>query len=129
MTTWTNDELDEIGGAEELTIASVLADGTLSEPTIIWVVRLGDDLYVRSYLGRGSKWFRRVQARHEGHIRAGGVEAQVAFVEEPDPPINDQIDALYRAKYSHHSKSVVDSVMTPEARSATIKLVPRPEPA
>ena len=42
MTTWTNDELNKIGTAEELKIASLRADGTLRKPVIIWVVRFGD---------------------------------------------------------------------------------------
>ena len=72
-------------------------DGTLRNPVIIWAVRLGDDLYVRSVNGRGSAWFRGAQVRHEGHIRAGGVEKEVACVEETAPNLNDQIDAAYRA--------------------------------
>ena len=32
---------------------------------------------------------------HAGHIRAGGVEKDVTFVEEPAPYINDQIDTAY----------------------------------
>jgi hypothetical protein len=125
MDAWTSDELEAIGTSEELRIASLQADGSLSRSTIIWVVRLGDDLYVRSYLGRGSNWFRRVQARHEGHIQAGGIDKDVTLVEVADASINDELDAQYRAKYSHHSQSVVESVMTPDARSASIKLVPR----
>ena len=96
MTAWTSDELNKIGTAEELRIASLRADGTLRKPVIIWVVRLGDDLYVRSVNGRTSAWFRGVQTRHEGHIQAGGVEKDVTFVEEADPEINDQIDAAYQ---------------------------------
>ena len=125
MATWTYDELEKVGAAEELKIASLRADGTISRWTIIWVVRLGDDLFVRSYLGRRSSWFRRALASHEGQISAGGVAKDVAFVEIPDPAVNDEIDAQYRTKYSRHSKSVVDSVMTSDARSATMKLVPR----
>jgi hypothetical protein len=49
MPNWTNDELNKIGTAEELEIAPVREDGTLRKPTTIWVVRVGDDLYVRSY--------------------------------------------------------------------------------
>ena len=45
-----------------------------AKPVTIWVVRLGDDLYVRSVNGRTSAWFRGTQVRHEGHIQAGGVE-------------------------------------------------------
>ena len=54
MTTWTSNELNKIGKAEELQIASLRRDGTLRKPVIIWVVRLGDDLYVCSVYGRGS---------------------------------------------------------------------------
>jgi hypothetical protein len=125
MTTWTSVELDKIGKAEELQVASLRRDGTLRNPVTIWVVRLGDDLYVRSYKGRASAWFRGVQDRHEGRIRAGGVEKDVTFVEEAGSGINDQIDAAYRAKYRRYAASIVNSIISPEARSATIKLVPR----
>ena len=60
MSTWTSDELDRIGGAEELELASVRRDGTLRKPVTIWVARHGDDLYVRSVYG-GSSWFRGVE--------------------------------------------------------------------
>jgi len=124
MTTWTNDELNRIGTAEELQIASLRRDGTLRKPRTIWVVRLGDDLYVRSVNGRTSDWFRGVQTRHEGHIRAGGVEKDVTFVED-DSDLNDQIDEAYRTKYHRYVGRILDSILTPEAQSAMIKLVPR----
>jgi len=125
MTAWTNDELNKIGTAEELQIASLRRDGTLRKPTTIWVVRVGDDLYVRSVNGRTSAWFRSVQVRHEGHIRAGGVEKDVTFVEDAGLEINDQIDAAYRTKYRRYAASIIDSIISPTARTATIKLVPR----
>jgi len=124
MTTWTNEELTKIGTAEELLIASLRSDGTLRKPVIIWVVRLGDDLYVRSVYGRTSAWFRGTQVRHAGRIQAGGVNKDVTFV-DADPDINDQIDAAYRAKYRRYAESIINSIVSPEARSATIKLVPR----
>jgi hypothetical protein len=124
MTTWTSEELEKIGTAEELQIASLRRDGTLRKPVIIWVVRLGDDLYVRSVNGRTSAWFQGTQVRHEGHIRAGGVEIDVTYVEETDPGINDRIDAAYRTKYNRYPQYVAPMVI-PEARATTTKLVPR----
>lgn len=124
MTTWTSDELDKIGTAEELEIAPRRRDGTRRNPVTIWVVRHGDDLYVRSVNGPSAAWFRGTQARHEGHIQAGGIDKDVAFV-DADPDINDQIDAAYRTKYRRYAQSIVNSIVTPKARSATIKLVPR----
>jgi hypothetical protein len=124
MTTWTSDELNKIGTAEELQIASLRRDGTLRNPVTIWVVRLGDDLYIRSVYGRTSAWFRGAQVRHEGHIRAGGVDKDVIFV-DADPDINDQIDAAYRTKYRRYAARIISTIVSPEARSATIKLMPR----
>ena len=123
MTTWTSEELNKIGTAEELRIASLQSDGTLRQPVTIWVVRIGDDLYVRSVNGRTSAWFSGVQARHEGHIQAGGVEKDVTFLEEAGLEINKQIDAAYHAKYRRYPSSV-DHINSPEARLATIRLVP-----
>ena len=125
MITWTSDELNKIGKADELQIASLRRDGTLRNLVTIWVVRVGDDLYVRSVNGRSSAWFRGVQTQHAGHIQAGGVEKDVTFVEEADPDINHQIDAAYRAKYRQYAAQYVDPIVAPPARSATIKLVPR----
>ena len=125
MTTWTKDELDKIAAADELQIASLRPDATLGKPVTIWVVRIGDDLYIRSYKGRGGSWFRAAQAHHAGRIRAGGVEKEVTFVDETDPGINDEIDAAYRTKYRGYSAQYVDPMVAAEARSTSIKLVPR----
>lgn len=125
MTAWTSEELNKIGRAEELQIASLRRDGTLRNPVTIWVVRAGGDLYVRSVYGRSSAWFRGAQARHQGQVRAGGVNKDVTFIEEPAPDINDQIDAAYRTKYHRYATSIISTIVSPEARSATIKLVPR----
>ena len=125
MTTWTADELNRIGKAEELEIASLRSDGTLRKRVTIWVVRIGDDLYVRPVNGRTSAWFRGTQVRQEGSIQAGGIDKDVTFVEETDTAINTQIDAAYRTKYRRYAANIVNTVLTPGAKSATIKLLPR----
>ena len=127
MMAWTNEELDGIGAAEELQIASLRRDGTLRKPVIIWVVRVGDDFYVRCVNGREGAWFRGVQTRYEGHIWAGGVEKDVTFLEESDPDINAKIDEAYLSKYQRYPQWVAPMV-TSEVRAATLKLVPRPTP-
>ncbi len=123
MTMWTSDELDKIGKRDELTLASVRGDGTLRRPVTMWVVRDGDDVYVRSVNGRGSSWFRGALDRHEARIRAGGVEKDVLLTESDD--VNDEVDAAYQAKYGTRYPTIVPSIVRPDARAATLKLVPR----
>jgi hypothetical protein len=124
MSEWTSSELDKIGTAEELQIASLRRDGTLRKPVIIWVVRLGDDIYVRSVNGRTSGWFSGVLTRHEGRIWAGGVEKDVRFEEVSDLDTNQKIDQAYLAKYRRYPQYVAPMVVD-LSRAATIKLVPR----
>jgi hypothetical protein len=123
-TAWTSEELARMGDAEELQIAPRRRDDTLRNPLPVWVVRHGDDLYVRSVNGPTAAWFRGAQARHEGHVRAGGVDKDVTFV-DVDGGLDDQIDAAYRAKYGRRYPTIVPSIVGDKARSATIKLVPR----
>ncbi len=125
MTTWTSDEVTRIGEAEELEIASLRRNGTLRSPVTIWVVRHDDDLYVRSVNGPTAAWFRGAQVRHEGHIQAGGVAKDVTFA-DANRDIDDRIDDAFRTKYSRYSETTISRITSPEARSTTIKLVPRP---
>lgn len=124
MATWTSEELKSIGTAEELQIAGRRSNDTLRKPVTIWVIRLGDDLYVRSVNGRTSAWFSGVQMQYKGHIRAGGVDKDVSFIEETGQEINDRIDEVYRTKYHRYAASIIDHINSPGARSATLKLVP-----
>ena len=123
MAAWTQDELKRIGTAEELEIAPQRSDGSQRSPVPIWVVRVGDDLYVRSYRGSGGAWFRAALASGAGRIQAGGAEKEVAFVAEADPAANDQVDAAYRAKYGRYPQ-YVSPMLTPAVRATTLKLTP-----
>ena len=124
MSAWTSGELERIASADELEIASVRRDGTLRKPVTVWIVRLGDDLYVRSVKGPTGAWFRGTQARHEGRIQAGGVDRDVTFV-EADTALSNEVDRAYRTKYRRYAAKIVNSVLTPGARSATLRVVPR----
>ncbi len=124
MTTWTRDVLDRIGEAEEIDIAPLRRDGTPRKPVTIWVVRVGDDLYVRSARGHDGLWFRAAQASLKGRILVGGAEHDIALVPESDPGLNDRIDVAYRTKYRHWPQYVAP-MLTAEVRTTTLKLVPR----
>jgi len=123
MTSWTNDELTRIEHAEELRMAPARSDGTPRTPVPIWVVRDGDDLYVRSFRGSAGAWYRAARASHEGRIRSGGVDKDITLVEVTDPGVNDRIDTAYRTKYGRHGARYIDPMVA--SRDTTLKLVPR----
>lgn len=98
MSVWTENELVTIGNAEELHIASLRREGTFTNPTTIWVVRVVDRLFVRSVHGVTADWYRATQRTHEGHITAGGMTCDVTFT-TADAASVDRVDAAYRTKY------------------------------
>jgi hypothetical protein len=122
-TSWTSDELSRIEAAQELEIAPLRRDGTLRKAVPIWVVRAGEDLYVRAAYGPGTGWHRVARTSHKGRVRAGGVEKHVT-IEDIDDAVNDRVDAAHRAKYREHAESIVDGITDPQARSTTLRLVP-----
>ncbi len=124
MATWTDEELTRVADAEELKLASARPDGALRRYVTMWVVRAGDDLYVRSAYGPNNPWFRRAKASGVGRIRAGGLERDVTFA-EPAPGVHAAIDAAYHSKYDRYGPRIVGSVVGPDAEAMTIKLVPR----
>jgi hypothetical protein len=125
MSGWTPAELDRIGGADELQVASRRPDGSLRGFTTIWVARLGDQLYVRSAYGPDNGWYVRAKAPGEGRIRAGGVERDVAF-EAPGADIATDLTRAYHAKYDRYGPRIVGSVTGPGAYDVTVRLVPLP---
>lgn len=92
----------------------------------IWVVRSGDDLYVRSAFGRSNGWFRRALSSGDGRIRAAGIDRAVDF-EEPDSAVDDDLHRAFHEKYDAFGPSIVGPVVSEEAARSTIRLVPRSE--
>ena len=60
-------------------------------------------------------------------VRAPGMDQSELgkIATEADDTLSDVIDRAYRAKYRHYAANIVKSVLTPQARSATLRLVPR----
>lgn len=124
MTTWTNEELDAIGDADELRIAALRPDGTLRNPVTIWVVRKDNELYVRSYKGASAGWYRGTQVSHQGHVQAGGIDKDVTFV-DVGHDLDGPIDQAYKAKYRRFGGQYVDPMVARPAQETTLRLVPR----
>lgn len=114
---WTDDELTRIGETTEHRLAARRPNTTM------WVVRVDDDLYVRSAGRPDRPWYRHAIASRTGHIRAGGIEREVVFG-EADPSVHD---AANHAKYDRYGPGPVSHVTGPNAHPVTLRLV-RSEP-
>lgn len=126
MTTWSSHELNRIGDAQELQLASARVDGSVGHYTTMWVVRVGDEIYVRSAGGPKRAWYRHAKTSGAGRIRAAGVERDVAFG-EATADAHTAIDTAYHRKYDEYGPNIAGHVVGPTATAVTIRLVPAPD--
>jgi hypothetical protein len=123
MAKWNTSDLASIGTANELDVATVRSDGTLGPYTTIWVVPVGDEIFVRSYRGRTGAWFRRAEQTRHGRIRTREIERDVTFEPVSDAD-QDAIDDAYRHKYARHGDTYVETMVSPATKAATLRLTP-----
>lgn len=123
MTEWTLEDLVAIDAHDEVQITSVRADGSLRPFITIWIVRVGDDLLVRSAYGPDNGWYRRARTSGTGRIRAGTIERDVSF-EDPDPAADQALHDAYHAKYDRYGPGNVRTVTSAGAARTTLRLVP-----
>jgi hypothetical protein len=123
MSTWQPDELDRLGRAEEVGVASRRPDGTLRGFVTIWAVRVGDAIYIRSAYGFDNPWFQRALRSGQGRIRTAGLEQDVTF-ETSEPELANDVTAAYHAKYDRHGPRIVGTVVSGEAVRSTLRVMP-----
>src|SRR3954453_5234872 len=96
-------------------------DGSISRRPI-WVVVMGGDAYVRSYLGPRGDWYRRARADGGAEIDLDGRTIEVGVQPVNDEDLNRQVSEAYRAKYGASSPESTESIVTPEVTGTTLRL-------
>jgi hypothetical protein len=123
MKDWAIEQLHTIVKADDLHIAPFRKDGkTPGTPTWIWCVEVDGNLYVRGYNGTSSSWYQSAVQQRGGRIVAAGMTLDVSF-ETVSGPVNDRIDAAYKAKY--HGSPYLPAMISERACAATIRISPR----
>ncbi len=117
---WQAAELDLLDRTGEIAISSRRADGSYSPWWLIWIVRVGGDVFVRSTDGPDKIWFRNAIRRGRGRIRAGDTVLETTFVDHR-AAAQDDITAAYRAKYR---SSVPWSLNRASTSTSTIRVLP-----
>jgi hypothetical protein len=122
MTNWQQAAFDEIDGNEELTLV-VSREGKPTKRVPVWVVTVDGAVYVRSYKGVTSMWFRRVEADpHQAlGLSTGDVGVTFENVDRTDH-VNHAISAAFTAKYKKYD--YVSAMSEPAAVEATLRILP-----
>jgi hypothetical protein len=126
---WTVDDIARIGSADELRIAVQSPDGTLRNWVPIWVVSVGEQVYVRTWYRRDNGWFGQVVDTARARIRVPGLEITVTVDDvgsDLASEVRRSIDTAYLAQYGRFGGATVDRMVTDEAAATTLRLTPEP---
>ncbi|MGI9071511.1 MAG: DUF2255 family protein [Bryobacteraceae bacterium] len=122
MRAWSRDELQKIAETDGLHISPFREDGkTYGTPTWIWSVVVDNELYVRAYNGKSSRWYQAALRQKRGRITAAGMRKKVSF-EAVEGAVNNQIGDAYRTKYK--GSPYLDPMIGARVRAATVRIEP-----
>jgi hypothetical protein len=126
IATWSPEELNSIGAAVELHIAVRRPDGRLRRWTPIWVVRVDEQVYVRTWYRRENGWFGHALLSRRARIRVPGLVGDVTIEDlgQGEAELQAGVDAAYLAKYGHQG---AESMETAAAAATTLRLAPDPQ--
>ena len=113
--------LRHLADVQEIRIGFRRPDGSTGS-TPVWVVQVGDDVFVRSVNGPAGGWYRRLRADPDGEVRDAGHVHPVHA-----EPVSDEttIEAVTRAYASKYADSpYVQSVLNDRSAAATLRLQP-----
>ena len=89
---------------------------------IIWVVAVGDALFVRSFLGADAGWYKSVLAKGEAALEHGRRKVPMRATAVTDRTTIDAVSQAYLAKYA--SSSYAPKMVRDEILQTTLRLEP-----
>ena len=92
--------------------------------TIIWVVTVNGDVFVRSVRGEKGRWYWEVSANPSAALHAGDNRIPVRAVPVTDDPTVGAVSEAYRSKYGRTSPGSTRAMLQPETLPTTLKLEP-----
>lgn len=92
--------------------------------TIVWVVVVDGEVYVRSVRGRKSRWYREISSNPEGAVLVGERRIPVRAVPVSDEATVDAVSEAYRRKYEETWPGPTAAMLRPDVLPTTLKLSP-----
>jgi len=124
---WKPETLTALADALEVDVTPIGADGSRRPSRTIWSIRVGDELYVRSWKGPGAAWFQDALASGQGELAVtGGGASQLVSFEEVDAaaPVQQQISATFLTKYA--ADGYASSMNEQGPLESTLRVIPHP---
>jgi hypothetical protein len=92
--------------------------------TIIWVVVVEGEVFVRSVRGQRGRWYREISSNPEGALHLEDNCIPVRAASATDGATVDAVSAAFRSKYQQSSPASTEAMVRPETLPTTLKLSP-----
>ena len=113
--------LDE---TEEVYIESCRDDDSPEHRTIIWVVVVEGEVFVRSVRGPKGRWYREISSNPDSALHVEDTRIPVRAASATEEATVDAVSAAFRSKYQKSSPASTEAMVRPETLATTLKLSP-----
>ena len=118
------DLLERLDEVREVEVETRSASGELHR-TIIWVVVVGGEPYVRSVRGVAGIWYRELLADPAAAgLVVDGTRHAVRFEPAADEVSVEAVSAALRAKYGRRARASTAAMLVPRTLRTTMRIVP-----
>lgn len=116
--------LESLDGTDEVYIETRRDADSPEHRTIIWVVVIEGEVFVRSVRGQKGRWYREISSNPEGALHVGDRRIPVRAVPATDGPTVDAVSEAYRKKYEESLPGPTAAMVRPDVLPTTLKLTP-----
>jgi hypothetical protein len=116
-----DDDLARLAAAEEIEIETQAPDKDVRR-TVIWVVVDDGEVFVRTYKGAGSRWYRDAMANPAVAIHLDGKRLPATAIPATDPDSVERTSSGFLHKYANDPAS--RTMVVPEVLQTTLRLEP-----
>jgi hypothetical protein len=114
-------DLDLLDGTQEIEIETQAPDKA-ARRTVIWVVVDDGEVFVRTFRGAGSAWFKDIVANPAVAIHVDGKRLPATAIPATDPDAIERTSAGFLRKYGDDPAS--KSMVAPDVLDTTLRLEP-----
>ncbi len=114
-------ELDLIDRTQEVEIETQAPDGPVHQ-TVIWAVVDDERVFVRTYRGAGSRWYREARANPAVALHLEGRRLTATAIPATDPDSIQRTSTGFRRKYA--GDPATSAMIRPEVLDTTLRLEP-----
>ena len=116
----------KLRGVREVRIETTALDSSATHRTIIWIVVVGDQPFVRSERGTAGRWYREALAHPDVILHIDGTKVPMTAVLANDAGSVERVSDAFREKYGRRSPGSTEAMVQPHTLETTLRLLPRP---